>query len=58
MEELKQLLTVISKNKGLYALSINIFRDGSGGLVDEDDNEIFEFDTTEEMFEKLKEEAK
>ena len=57
MEELKALLTAISKKRKDGLISINIFNDGSGGLVDEMDFEILEFNTTEEMFEKLKTEA-
>jgi len=58
MEELKALITAIAKKRNDGLISINIFNDGSGNLVDEMDYQILEFNTTEEMFEKLKEEAK
>lgn len=58
MEELKTLLTAIAKKRNDGLLSINIFNDGSGCLIDEMDEEILDFETTEEMFNKLKEEAK
>lgn len=58
MEELKALITAIAKKRNDWLISINIFNDGSGNLVDDMDYQILEFNTTEEMFVKLKEEAK
>lgn len=58
MDELKELLTAITKKRGDFTMSLNIFNDGSGRLIDGQDYEIFDFQTTEEMFEKLKKDAK
>ena len=54
MEEILKLLEEFGEKWNLDYHHIKIFKDGGGGVYDEDDEEIFEFSTIDELKKLLK----